>query len=345
MSKLKLPAGYKSAIDVLNTEKAIKKLKDYFEVAMADELCLQRVTAPLMVFPGTGINDDLNGSEPPVSFEIKDLQGRRVEVVQSLAKWKRLKLAALQLEAGRGIYTDMNALRPNEELTNLHSIYVDQWDWELTIRHEDRNLDFLKRTVKKIFRVFKRAEEHISKEYPVLKKRLPDYITFIHAEELRAAYPNLSPKEREDRIAQKHGAVFIIGVGGSLADGSIHDGRAADYDDWTTETAPGMQGLNGDIIFWHSELEQAIEISSMGIRVSPEVLLRQLDIRQEQFKRELLFHRTLLAGNLPLCIGGGIGQSRTCLLLLQKAHIGEVQAGIWPEEMHTLCQEAGIPLL
>jgi len=345
MSKLKLPVGYQPALDVLNTEKAIKKLKDYFEVAMADELCLQRVTAPLMVFPGTGINDDLSGSEPPVSFDLKGMHGRRVEVVQSLAKWKRLKLAALQLEPGRGIYTDMNALRPNEELTNLHSIYVDQWDWELTIRPADRNLEFLKRTVKKIFRVFKRAEEHIAKEFPALKKRLPDYITFIHAEELRAMYPDMLPREREDRIAQKHRAVFIIGVGGRLADGSLHDERAADYDDWTTEATPGLPGLNGDILFWHPELEQAVEISSMGIRVSPEALLRQLEIRNEQFKKELLFHGALLAGKLPLCIGGGIGQSRTCMSLLQKAHIGEVQAGIWPEAMHQSCREAGIPLL
>jgi len=345
MSKLKLPADYKPALDVLNTEKAIKKLKDYFEVTMADELCLQRVTAPLMVFPGTGINDDLNGNEPPVSFPLKDLNGTSVEVVQSLAKWKRMKLAALQLDPGRGIYTDMNALRPNEELTNLHSIYVDQWDWEFTIRPSDRNLEFLKRAVKKIFRVFKRTEEHISKEFPALKKRLPDYITFLHAEELRALYPELTPKEREDEIARKHKAVFIIGVGGRLDDGSIHDGRAADYDDWTTETAPGRPGLNGDILFWHPELGQAVEISSMGIRVSPGVLQEQLKIRQEEFKKELYFHRMLLEGRLPLCMGGGIGQSRTCMLLLQKAHIGEVQAGIWPDDMRQRCLEAGIPLL
>ncbi len=345
MSKLKLPTDYRPALDVLTTEKAIKRLKDYFEVAIADELYLQRVTAPVMVLSGTGINDDLNGVERPVSFGIRDMQEKRAEVVHSLAKWKRMKLAALGLEPGRGIYTDMNALRPDEELTNLHSVYVDQWDWEITIKPSDRNLEYLKRTVKRIFRVFKRTEEHISKEFPVLKKRLPDFITFIHAEELLQRFPELSPKEREDRIAKEHGAVFIIGVGGQLSDGTIHDGRAADYDDWTTETAPGNRGLNGDIIFWHPELEQAFEISSMGIRVDQATLLTQLDIRKENHKKDLMFHRMLLEGKLPFTMGGGIGQSRTCMFLLQKSHIGEVQAGIWPEEIFAQCQQAGIPLL
>lgn len=345
MSKLKLPAYYRPALDVLTTEKAIKRLKDYFEVALADELYLQRVTAPVMVLAGLGINDDLNGVERPVSFAIRDMAEKKAEVVHSLAKWKRMKLAALGLDPARGIYTDMNALRPDEELTNLHSVYVDQWDWEVTIKPSDRNLEYLKRTVKRIFRVFKRTEENISKEFPVLKKRLPDFITFIHAEELRQRFPGLTPKEREDRIAQENGAVFIIGVGGELADGTIHDGRAADYDDWTTETAPGYRGLNGDIIFWHPELEQAFEVSSMGIRVDKTALLQQLDIRRENHKKDLLFHRMLLEGKLPLTMGGGIGQSRTCMFLLQKAHIGEVQAGVWPDEMFALCKQAGIALL
>lgn len=345
MSKLKLPNGYRPALDVLTTEKAIKRLKDYFEVALADELYLQRVTAPVMVLSGLGINDDLNGVERPVSFAIRDMGEKRAEVVHSLAKWKRMKIAALGMEPGRGIYTDMNALRPDEELTNLHSVYVDQWDWEIAIKPSERNIEYLKRCVKRIFRVFKRAEENISKEFPALKKRLPDFITFIHAEDLMRRFPELSPKEREDCIAREHGAVFIIGVGGELSDGSPHDGRAADYDDWTTETAPGYRGLNGDIIFWHHELEQAFEVSSMGIRVDQATLLDQLAKRNEIHKKDLLYHRMLLEGNLPLSIGGGIGQSRTCMFVLQKVHIGEVQAGIWPDETVAQCRQAGIQLL
>ena len=345
MSKLKLPGAYRPVLDVLTTEKAIKRLKDYFEVALADELYLQRVTAPVMVLSGLGINDDLTGIERPVSFPIRDMPGQKAEVVHSLAKWKRMKLAIIELEPERGIYTDMNALRPDEELTNLHSVYVDQWDWEVTIKPAHRNLEYLKRTVKRIFRVFKRAEEHIAKEFPVLKKRLPEFITFVHAEELLQQHPGLSPKEREDRIAREHGAVFIIGVGGPLSDGSIHDRRAADYDDWTTETAPGYHGLNGDIIFWHPELEQAVEMSSMGIRVDQAALLKQLDILRENHKKDLLYHRMLLEGKLPYTMGGGIGQSRTCMFLLHKAHVGEVQAGIWPEEMFVECGQAGIQLL
>ncbi len=345
MSKLKLPTDYRPALDVLTTEKAIKRFKDYFEVALADELYLQRVTAPVVVLSGLGINDDLNGMERPVSFAIRDMGERRAEVVHSLAKWKRMKLAALHMQPGRGIYTDMNALRPDEELTNLHSVYVDQWDWEVAIKPTDRHIEYLKRTVKRIYRVFKRAEENISKEFPVLKKRLPAFITFIHAEELRQRYPDLSPKDREDLIAREHGAVFIIGVGGALADGSVHDGRAADYDDWITETAPGFRGLNGDIIFWHQELEQAFEVSSMGIRVNQGALLEQLALRNESHKKGLLYHQMLLQGRLPLSIGGGIGQSRTCMFVLQKVHIGEVQAGIWPDEMLASCSKAGIALL
>ncbi|MGE0560626.1 MAG: aspartate--ammonia ligase [Flavobacteriales bacterium] len=345
MSELILPKGYKSALDVETTEAAIKKIKDYFQVALADELLLRRVTAPIIVLSGTGINDDLNGIERPVSFPIKGMNEKKAEVVHSLAKWKRLKLADLKMEPGRGIYTDMNALRPDEELGSLHSIYVDQWDWEKSIKQSDRTLDYLKEVVRKIYKVYKRTEENISKEYPALKKVLPDEITFIQAEDLLAEYPHYTPKQRETAAAKKYGAIFIIGIGGKLSNGESHDGRAPDYDDWTTQSADGYYGLNGDIVFWNPIIERAFEVSSMGIRVDKKALLAQLEIANEQHRKDYLFHQLLLKDQLPYTIGGGIGQSRTCMFLLQKAHIGEVQASIWPESMKEICAYSGIRLL
>jgi aspartate--ammonia ligase len=345
MSELILPKGYKSALDVESTEAAIKKIKDYFQVALADELLLRRVTAPIIVLSGTGINDDLNGIERPVSFPIKGMEEQKAEVVHSLAKWKRLKLADLKMEPGRGIYTDMNALRPDEELGSLHSIYVDQWDWEKSIKESDRTLDYLKDVVRKIYKVYKRTEENISKEYPALKKVLPDEIAFIQAEDLLAEYPDYSPKQRETAAAKKYGAIFIIGIGGKLSNGESHDGRAPDYDDWTTQSAKGYYGLNGDIVFWNPIIERAFEVSSMGIRVDKKALLAQLEIANEQHRKDYLFHKLLLTDQLPYTIGGGIGQSRTCMFLLQKAHVGEVQASIWPTDMKDKCKENGIILL
>lgn len=345
MSKLIIPKDYKSVLDVEATEKAIKKIKDYFQVAIADELLLRRVTAPIIVLSGTGINDDLSGIERPVSFPIKGMQEQTAEVVHSLAKWKRVKLSDLKIETGRGIYTDMNALRPDEELGSIHSIYVDQWDWEKSIESKDRTVDYLKETVLKIYNVYKRTEEHLSKEYPELSRTLPDDITFIYAEDLLLEYPDLTPDERENVITKKHGAVFIIGIGGKLSNGESHDGRAPDYDDWTTETKEGYYGLNGDLLFWNPTLQIAVEYSSMGIRVDKEALLKQLEITGQERRKEFLYHKMLLNDELPYTIGGGIGQSRTCMLLLHKAHVGEVQASIWPEDMKKTCAEVGIKLL
>ena len=345
MSKLVIPKGYKSFLDVKRTEKAIKLIKDHFQMNLSTELKLRRVTAPMFVVKGTGINDDLNGIERPVSFAIKDINNITVEVVQSLAKWKRLMLAELKIETGRGIYADMTAIRPDEELTNIHSVYVDQWDWEKAIRPEDRNLDYLKNTVTKIYEVLKRIEFVVFENYPEIREFLPDEITFIHSEELCELYPNLTPMEREDQIAEKHGAVFIIGIGNALTDGKPHDGRAPDYDDWTTETINGYKGLNGDIIVWNPLFERAFEISSMGIRVDREALIRQLKIRKTEERKELYYHKKLLSGELPGSIGGGIGQSRLCMFYLKKAHIGEVQSSVWPEKMIKQCLKNDIHLL
>ena len=345
MKKLILPKGYQPTLEVEETEKAIKKLKDDFQVALADELLLRRVTAPIIVVQGTGINDDLNGIERPVTFPIKEMGEQKAEIVHSLAKWKRLKLADLVMEAGRGIYTDMNALRPDDHLSNIHSIYVDQWDWEKTIRKADRTIDYLKSTVEKIYQVYLRAEEHITKEYPGIKKELPEHITFIYAEDLAREFPDLSDKEREAKAAKKYGAIFLIGIGKELSDGKPHDGRAPDYDDWSTETKEGYYGLNGDIIFWNRVLDIPFEVSSMGIRVDKDALNKQLAIAGQEERKKFLFHKMLLEDKLPYTIGGGIGQSRTCMFLLKKVHIGEVQASIWPDSMLKTCSEAGIKLL
>ena len=342
---LYLPPQYRNLLgSVEQTEKAIKAVKDMFQDNLSAQLALLRVTAPMTVLSGTGINDDLNGVERPVRFPVLSLDERQAEVVHSLAKWKRLKLAELGITPGRGIYTDMNALRPDEELDNLHSIYVDQWDWEKVIRPEDRNLDFLKRTVRRIYEAVKVTENKLYVEFPQLVPALPDDIFFIHAEQLLQLYPTLSPKERENAIVREHKAVFIIGIGGKLSDGSIHDGRAADYDDWSTPNSDGFAGLNGDILLWNPVLESAFEISSMGIRVDPDAMLRQLKERGQEAKKDLYFHRRLIAGELPQTIGGGIGQSRLCMYLLRKAHIGEIQSSIWPESMRAACHRAGIEL-
>ena len=318
-----------------DTEKAIKSVKTMFQDNLSAQLALLRVTAPMVVLSGVGLNDDLNGVERPVAFPIKGMGERRAEVVHSLAKWKRVKLAELGVKPGRGIYTDMNALRPDEDLDNIHSIYVDQWDWEKVITKEDRNLDFLKKTVIRIFEAIKVTENKLFVEFPQIEPILPDTIKFITSQELLDRYPNLSAKERENAIAREYKAVFIIGIGGKLSDGTIHDTRAADYDDWT---------LNGDILLWNPLLQSAFEVSSMGIRVDEEALLRQLAIKGEEWKKDLLYHRRLLAGELPLTIGGGIGQSRLCMFLLRKIHIGEIQSSIWPEDMVERCLKAGIRL-
>jgi aspartate--ammonia ligase len=342
---LTIPKDYRSLLNVKQTEQGIKLVKDSFESGLAAELKLTRVTAPLFVLKGTGINDDLNGVERPVSFKIKCMNDDVAEVVHSLAKWKRMMLADLGIAMGYGLYTDMNALRPDEDLGNIHSIYVDQWDWERIIAKEDRNLNFLKEIVKRIYSVIKRTEFIIYEHYPEILPALPEEITFIQSLDLYREYPELNPKEREYRAAKKYGAIFIIGVGYDLPDGRPHDGRAPDYDDWSSPTSGEYHGLNGDIIIWDPLLETSLELSSMGIRVDRETLIRQLEIQGHQKRKELLFHRRLLNGEYSESIGGGIGQSRLCMYFLRKAHIGEVQASIWPADMIQQCRNAGIFLM
>ena len=333
---LTIPRNYRNLLGgVEQTEKAIKAVKDMFQDNLSAQLALLRVTAPMMVLSGQGLNDDLNGVERPVRFPVKSLDEASAEVVHSLAKWKRLKLAELGTAPGRGIYTDMNALRPDEDLDNIHSIYVDQWDWEKVMLPEQRNLDYLKQTVRRIYEAVKVTENKLYVEFPQITPILPDEIVFITAEELLQRYPGLSAKERENAIAREYGAVFVIGIGGPLSNGLPHDGRAADYDDWS---------LNGDILLWNPIMESAFEISSMGIRVDAPALHRQLAARDQLWKEELYFHRLLLDGKLPQTIGGGIGQSRLCMFLLRKAHIGEIQSAIWPESMRRECAAAGIEL-
>ena len=340
MSKILESIGYKSLLDTHQTEQGIKMIKDFFQANLSTELRLRRVTAPLFVLRGLGINDDLSGVERPVTFPIKDLNDQTAEVVHSLAKWKRLILADQEIKPGYGIYTDMNAIRADEELDNLHSLYVDQWDWEAVITREDRNIDFLKEVVRRIYHAFLRTEFLTCETYPQLRPFLPDDIFFIHSEELLQMYPDLSPKERENKICQEHGAVFIIGIGGKLSNGEKHDGRAPDYDDWTTDG-----GLNGDILIWYPILNCAIELSSMGIRVDKESMLLQLKLADKEERKELYFHKKLLNDELPLTIGGGIGQSRLCMVLLHKAHVGEIQASIWPDDMRRTCLEKGIRII
>lgn len=340
--KLFFPENYKAKLDLKQTEKAIKLIKDFFQENLASELRLRRVTAPLFVLKGTGINDDLNGIERPVSFAVKEMNDATAEVVHSLAKWKRMMLGQYGIPTGYGLYTDMNAIRPDEELTNIHSLYVDQWDWEKVITAKQRNIDYLKKIVNQIYAVLLRAEFVVYENYPSIKPLLPEEITFIHSEELLQRYPKLTPKEREFEITKEYGAVFIIGIGGKLSNGEIHDGRAPDYDDWTTTNSGGYKGLNGDILIWNPVLQQSFEISSMGIRVDKDALLKQLDIAGANDRKDLLFHKKLLKDELPLSIGGGIGQSRLCMYFLRKAHIGEVQASLWPEEMVQQCADHNI---
>lgn len=345
MSKLITPKGYKAALSKRQTEQGIKLIKDFFQQNLSTELRLSRVTAPLFVLKGLGINDDLNGVERPVTFPIKDLDDAEAEVVHSLAKWKRLTLAEYEVQQGYGIYTDMNAIRADEELDNLHSLYVDQWDWEAVIGAEDRTLAFLEDVVRRIYAVIRRTEFLVYETYPQLKPFLPSTIHFVHSEDLLAMYPDKSPKEREDAICREYGAVFVIGIGGKLANGKKHDGRAPDYDDWSTMAENGKAGLNGDILIWYPTLEHSFELSSMGIRVNKESLIRQLELEGKQEREKLYFHQKLLNGELPLTIGGGIGQSRLCMVMLHKAHIGEIQASIWPQDMREKCEKAGIPLI
>lgn len=345
MSKLLKPEGYEAVLNLKETELAIKRIKDFFLSSLSTELRLRRVTAPLFVLRGLGINDDLNGVERAVNFPIKDMNEATAEVVHSLAKWKRLTLAEYNIEPGFGIITDMNAIRADEELDNIHSLYVDQWDWERTMTAEQRSIAFLKKIVNKIYSAILRTEFYICETYPQLKHFLPEDIHFIHSEELLQMYPDMTEKEREDAICKKYGAVFIMGIGGKLSNGKEHDLRAPDYDDWTTPNEDGFLGLNGDLLIWYPTLNRSIELSSMGIRVDKEALLRQLQLQGKEGRKELYFHKRLLSDTLPLSIGGGIGQSRLCMVLLHKAHIGEVQSSIWPEEMRQECKEHGMTLI
>ena len=345
MSKLIKVEGYKQLLDPTQTEQGIKLIKDFFQSNLSTALRLRRVTAPLFVLRGLGINDDLNGVERPVSFPIMDMGDKVAEVVHSLAKWKRLMLGEYGIQPGYGLYTDMNAIRGDEELDNVHSLYVDQWDWCRTIREEDRNLAFLKKIVNAIYYAILRTEYLVCETYPQIQPFLPENIHFIHSEELLQMYPNLSTKEREDAICKKYGAVFIMGIGGKLSNGKKHDGRAPDYDDWSTPNEDGFFGLNGDIMVWYPVLNRSIELSSMGIRVDKEALLRQLELENKMERTELYFHKKLLNDEIPLSVGGGIGQSRLCLVLLHKAHIGEIQASIWPDDMRKECAAAGMPLI
>lgn len=340
-----LPKNYKPVLGVKETEHAIVSIKDFFQLTLSTELNLTRVTAPLFVPSGMGINDDLNGVEKPVSFNVKGMNGQKMEIVQSLAKWKRLKVTEMGMKPGFGIYTDMNAIRPDEELDAVHSLYVDQWDWCMAIDEKDRTVFYLFDIVKKIYRTLKRVEFFLYDRYSMLEPVLPEDIKLIYSDDLLREYPGMTAKERENAAAKKYGAVFICGIGGKLPDGSIHDGRAPDYDDWITDAGDGHVGLNGDIIVWNETLGRAFELSSMGIRVSPESLKRQLKERGCEERAELPFQKKLLNGELSFTLGGGIGQSRLCMFLLRKAHICEVQVSEWPQSEIDACAAAGIPVL
>lgn len=345
MPRLIIPKNYKAVLNVKETERAIVNIKDFFQLTLSTELNLTRVTAPLFLQKGRGLNDDLTGVETPVHFSVPDMDNTTLEIIHSLAKWKRVKLADMKMQAGFGIYTDMNAIRTHEELDNIHSLYVDQWDWEAVMKLEERNLQFLERIVKKIYYCLKRTEFYLYDIYPDLKPRLPEHITFIHSQDLLERYPELPPKMREHKIAEEYGAVFIIGIGNTLSNGEPHDGRAPDYDDWTTECAENRFGLNGDLLVWNPLLKQSLELSSMGIRVTPEVMLKQLKIRKAEEKAKLYFHSRLLNNELPQSIGGGIGQSRICMYFLRKAHIGEVQVSTWQDEIIEKCRAHNIAIL
>jgi len=336
---------YKSILDRLETESAIEIIKYHFPKILGNKLNLSKISSPLAIIDGTGINDDLNGIERPVNFPIKNQQDKKAVVVHSLAKWKRWQLKELEIPVGKGILTDMRALRPDEDYSPIHSLYVDQWDWEKHILPGERNLIFLKQTVKQIYAALRETELLIFEEFKDITPILPEEITFIQTEDLMNQYPDLTPKEREQKVAEQYGAVFLISIGGKLSNGEAHDGRAPDYDDWSTPTDEGYFGINGDILLWNPVLEQSFEISSMGVRVDAAALAHQLKITHTEQRKELLFHKNLLEGKLTESIGGGIGQSRVCMFLLRKTHIGEVQAGIWPDEIVHSCKQSGINLM
>ncbi len=336
MSELILPEGYKALLNPLETQRAIKKIKDYFQSELAYGLSLRRVSAPLFVVPESGLNDNLNGVERRVDFTLKDMDEKRVEIVQSLAKWKRYALGKYGIKPGHGIYTDMNAIRRDEEMDNLHSVYVDQWDWEKVITKEQRSTEYLHETVTTIYNAVKNLGDYVNRLYRDVQTEIPNEIYFITAQELEDLYPNKTPKEREDLICRDHGAVFIEKIGGALRSGKKHDGRSPDYDDWE---------LNGDIILWNDVLNRAFDISSMGIRVDAAAMDRQLKLAGNEDRRQLPYHRAVLNDELPYSIGGGIGQSRLCMYFLRKAHIGEVQVSVWPQAMTEECRRHGIFLL
>ena len=336
MSSIFIPEGYDPKYGIMETEIAIKFVKDFFEKELSSALNLTRISAPLFVKKSSGLNDNLNGVERPVAFETKEVPDETLEIVHSLAKWKRMALKRYGVPVGQGIYTDMNAIRRDEDMDNTHSIYVDQWDWEKVITKEDRNFDFLKETVRKIYKVFLNTEKELSARFEKVKINLPNEVTFITSQELENLYPNLTPEERENEFAKSRGAIFVTQIGKVLASGQRHDGRAPDYDDWE---------LNGDLILWDPALNHSLELSSMGIRVDKDALERQLKELNLEERKELDFHKQLLNGELPLTIGGGIGQSRICMFFLQKAHIGEVQASFWTEDIKKVCRENGINLL
>ena len=335
MSKLFIPEGYKPPLDVYDTQKAISFIKSTFQARLAAALNLKRVSAPLFVTEASGLNDNLNGTERPVSFDIPDV-GENAEVVHSLAKWKRLALKRYRFYVGNGLYTDMNAIRRDEEVDNIHSIYVDQWDWEKVITREDRTIDYLIATAQRIVDVICDTQDLLRVDFPSIGHKLERKMLAITSSELEEMYPDLTPKEREDAIVKEHKTVLIMQIGGKLKSGKPHDGRAPDYDDWA---------LNADIMFYNETLGRAFEISSMGIRVDEESLARQLKERGCEERALLPFHSMLLRGELPLTIGGGIGQSRLCMLMMGCAHIGEVQSSIWDAETVRVCEEAGVPLL
>ena len=331
-----IPEGYDPKLNVRQTQEAIKYIRDTFQKEFGKEMNLDRISAPLFVEKRTGLNDNLNGTERTVSFDLLENPGEIVEVVQSLAKWKRMALHRYGFEAGQGLYTNMNAIRRDEELDNLHSCYVDQWDWEKVIAQEERTLETLKQTVKNIFRVIKHMEHEVWYKYPQAVNKLPEEIFFITSQELLEKYPDKSGKERENLIAKEHGCVFVMQIGDKLSNGEKHDGRAPDYDDWA---------LNGDILFWFEPLNCALEISSMGIRVDENSLAQQLIKGNCQERSELQYHKMILNKELPYTIGGGIGQSRLCMLLLGRVHVGEVQASIWSDEMREECAKRKVILL
>jgi aspartate--ammonia ligase len=336
--------GYKPKLGLMATERGIKLVKDTFEQHLARNLDLQRVSAPRFLEVGDGLQDDLAGTQVPVSFRVKHRPGN-IEIVHSLAKWKRLALKRYGFAPDTGLYTDMDAIRKDEDVSPVHSVYVDQWDWEKRITEDHRSLNYLKESVKAIYAAILETEAVVHNFFPLIERRLPGQLSFIHAAELEQRWPELSSKEREDRAAEEYGAYFLIGIGAKLASGRPHDMRAADYDDWITENSDGFQGLNGDIIVQDQTLGRSLELSSMGIRVSPESLKAQLKEMDLEERLTWAFHRGVIDGSIPLSIGGGIGQSRLCMLLLHKAHIGEVQAGIWPDEMIEEYEKAGVSFL